>query len=130
MRDNMLSKKIAREIEIAIDDDEGLTSLSFSWDGAGGYFLITNDPESERIYCEFADQSNGIYIDKIIYDIDEVVNEIKFSLAEGGSFERTKIPSELKIVIPEKTDVNCIKKAMGIISTTPFGGLNANKGNI
>jgi len=126
MRDNMLQKKIAREIEIAIDDDEGLTSLSFSWDGAGGYFLITNDTESERIYCEFADQSNGIYID----EIDEVVNEIKFSLAEGISFERTRISSELKIVIPEKTDINCIKKAMSIIFTAPFDGLNANKGDI
>jgi len=113
----MLQKIIAREVEIAMDDDEGLTSLSFSWDGAGGYFLITNDPESERIYCEFADQSNGIYIDEISYEINESVNEIKFSLEKGGSFERTKISPELKIVIPEKADIDCIKRAMRIIST-------------
>lgn len=112
----MLNKK-ATEIEVAIDDEEGLTSISFAWEGPGGYFIITNDPESRRIYCELEDQSNGFYTENIDYFIAHDGKSVTLRIDSGLTFIREKSINEIKIELPEKENILHIDEAMKIISS-------------
>jgi len=53
-------KVTAQYIEIILNDDEGLCSIFIDWGQNGQYISFAREENSDFVYCEFFDQSNGV----------------------------------------------------------------------
>jgi hypothetical protein len=99
----------AKEVDIIVDDDEGLTSFFAEWSDIGGYFCITNDPEECDLYCEFCDQSNGFYSKTLLYSFNE--KNITFYLKGEEYFSVIDKIKKITISIPDdkiKDTLSCM----------------------
>lgn len=71
-------QRMAKSVEIYLDDDEGISSLFIEWQTIGQYSALAREEGSDRVYCELFDQANGAEFDSIrfSYSDDLIVLEV------------------------------------------------------
>ena len=99
------------DVQVIIDDEEGLSSLCFRWGDIGGYLCIARDPDEEGVYCEYCDQSNGFYSKTICLGL--FGDYIEFKLGGDESFSQTeRIPV---LVVRMKIQDEEVKKCIELL---------------
>jgi hypothetical protein len=88
----------AREIEMAVDDDEE-DSYVHLWLDAGGYLTVMSSPGMDAVYCELLDQANGFESRTVRYEI--AARKVKLPVAGAEYLDQRNRIQQFEVLIPE-----------------------------